>query len=911
LFLKILKNMKKITLLTAFLVSFVGFSQNRQDIQNYLDANRTKLGLSAQDVSDWIIESEGSSSTTKITNYRIVQRYQGIEVFDAQSNVWVKDGKAFNMGNRFRSNVAQKVNTTTPTLSVIQGITAAYSRLGITPAGTFSVKETLANGRLLLTDGVHEDPITAKLAFQEMADNKFKLAWAFQLFTPDAQHYWDIRIDAIDGSVLGKNDLTINCQFGDSRHKHADFKNNFNFEAQAFTGGNASMLVNPGTYRVIPFNYESPNHHAFELISTTGNALASPNGWHDANTIGGTNAALRFNYTRGNNVLAQEDANGDNGTGIRPDGGAGLLFDFPYGGQTLQPTAYTSAATTNLFYMANIMHDIWYNYGFDEANANFQQSNLGRGGVASATGDYVQADSQDGYSQTTATLNNANFTPTNDGVRPRIQMFLWDAGAPPTNFISINTPSGIGPFAATTNVFEGTDRIPVPAAPNGITSDLALYENAPNPNTNPISIHNACVAPTNAFDVAGKIVLIRRGNCNFSNKVFNAQQAGALAAIVYDTVPNNPVRLSMSSTGILGINIPAVFVTKEIGDQLIAQMALGPVNLKLEVPADLYLYADGDFDNGIVGHEYGHGISNRLVGGGAAGCMTNYEQMGEGWSDWFALMNQLKAGDNGAEKREIATFAINQPTTGFGLRDFPYSTDLTINPRTFADSNAEIPVDATDTGYRYVVGEFWASVLWDLTWAYVDKYGFDADVYNGTGGNNKVMRLVADALKMDTCNKACIVTGRNNLIAADQATTGGQDFCLITDVFARRGVGLNATSGVDGTLSGSNSPNDQIEDFTPFPVGPNCTLAVDYFKNENMVRVYPNPSNGLVNIRINQLVGKVNFQIVDLNGRVVYNQTDDHFNIERTVNLSSFQSGVYILKVVGDNLNYSQKLIKK
>jgi len=894
--------MKKITLLTAFLFSLAGFSQtNKQNIQSYLDANREKLGLTADDVSDWMIESEGSSKTTKITNYRVVQRYQGIEIFDAQSNVWVKDDKVINMGNRFKSNIARKVNTTTPSLTMFQALASAYSQLGITAPGTFSVSEPLANKRFLLSDG-KQDQITAKLAYQQTADDQLKLSWALQFYSPDGQHYWDIRIDALNGTILEKRDLTLSCNFDKKEHSHYDYKKNFSFENTIFGNSNASMLVvNPGTYRVIPFNYESPNHHSFELITTAGNTLASPQGWHDANALGGTNAALKFTYTRGNNVLAQEDANGDNGTGVRADGGAGLTFDFPYGGPDALPTTYTSAATTNLFYMNNIMHDVWYQYGFDEANGNYQQNNYGRGGTTSVTGDYVQADSQDGYSQTTATLNNANFSPTNDGVRPRIQMFMWTLGAPPTNYITVNSPASIaGQFAATTNVFEGTDRIPVPAAPNGITTDLALYENAPNPNTNTVSIHNACVAPTNPFDVSGKIVLIRRGNCNFSNKVKNAQDAGALAAIVYDTVPNNPVRLSMSSTGLLGITIPAVFVTKEIGEQLIAEMANGPVNLKLEVPAGLYLYADGDFDNVVIGHEYGHGISNRLVGGGSSGCMTNYEQMGEGWSDWFGLMNQIKAGDTGADPKEIGTYVINQPTTGFGLRDFPYSTDMTINPRTLVDSNAPNPdpTDPTDTAYRYVVGEYWASCLWDLTWAYIDQYGFDPDIYNGTGGNNKVMQLVADALKLETCNQTSIINGRNNLIAADQAATGGANYALIANVFSRRGAGLNASSG------SVNDSNDQTEDFTP--------LATQDFKpNANAnVRVYPNPTSGAVTIRVNKFAGKLNIQIVDTNGRTVYNQADDNFNTEKTINISGLQSGVYILKIVGDQLNYSQKVIR-
>ena len=39
-------------------------------------------------------------------------------------------------------------------------------------------------------------------------------------------------------------------------------------------------------------------------------------------------------------------------------------------------------------------------------------------------------------------------------------------------------------------------------------------------------------------------------------------------------------------------------------------------------------------------------------------------------------------------------------------------------------------------------------------------------------------------------------------------------------------------------------------------------------------------------------------------------ELDERFNIERTLNLSSFQAGVYILKVSGDNVNYTQKLVK-
>jgi extracellular elastinolytic metalloproteinase len=897
--------MKKITLLLALMLGFVANSQsNRQLIQSYLEANKAKFELTSQDITDWELISEVPGSGTGITSCNIMQRHQGIQVYNALSNVAVKNGQVLNYGNNFYSNIASKVNTITPSLTAIQAITSAYSKLVIPAIPNFVVTETTDARTMKISDGLQEDPISAKLVYQVMPNRSLKLAWYFQFYSPDAKNAWDIRIDATNGAILEKRDLMISCSFGKGNHENHNHKKEFDFSSNVFYKSNAALVPTPATYRAIPYNYASPNHSPFQSITTVGNTLASPNGWHDANTLTGTSAALKFTYTRGNNVLAQEDADGNNGNGIRPDGTANLNFDFPYVngvGQTLQPTSYTPASTTNLFYMNNVMHDVWYQYGFTEASGNFQQNNLGRGGVTSATGDYVLADAQDGYSQTTPTLNNANFAALNDGQRPRMQMFMWTFGAPPTDFITINSPASIaGPIAATTNVFEGTDRIPVPAAPNGIVADLAQFDNALVQPT--FSGHSACQPVTNPFDVDGKIVLIRRGGCFFSNKVKRAQDAGALAVIMMDSIPNNPQRLNMSSTGLLGITIPAVFVTKEIGDGLVAELANGPVNAKLEIPTGLYQYADGSFDNGIISHEYGHGISNKLVGGGTlATCMTNLDQMGEGWSDFFALMMQLKPGETGAEARTIATYAINEPNTGGGLRDFPYSTDMTINPRTYASTISPVPTLATDTAHRYKIGEFWASVLWDLNWKYIQKYGYDDNIYTGTGGNNKFMRLVLDALKLSTCNQTSIVTGRDNLLAADLATTGGVDHDMIANAFVIRGVGLNASTG------DVNDCSDQVEDFTPIPSN---GLATNFFDYNKQIRVYPNPSNGLYNIRINKLVGKVTIQVVDLNGRLVYNQTDEKFNTEKTIDLSAYQSGIYVLKVSGIDLNYSEKLIK-
>ena len=907
--------MKRIILLFALLLCLTGFSQtSKQKIQSRLNTDMKKFGLTNKDVADWIIESETKSETTKITNYYIVQRHQGIEIFNAQSNISMKNGNVINIGNNFKKDIDKKVNATIPTLSVIEAIASAYSRLGITNPTSFTIAETINDKSFKLSDGIQEDLISGKLVYQSTKDEKLKLAWAFQFYSPDGKHLWDLRIDALNGVLLEKNDLTISCNFGSLKQNSYPTNYPFYFKENVVENSLVSTVeTNAGSYRVIPFNYESPNHSPFQLIASPSNAIASPNGWHNTNSLSGTNPTFIYTSTRGNNVNAQEDANGNNGTGISPDGGPSLNFNFPYGGQTSQPTDYTSASTTNLFYMSNIMHDVWYQYGFNELSGNFQKDNLGRGGTTSFIGDDVLADSQDGYSQAVATLNNANFSTPSDGSRPRMQMYLWNDGAPPTNYITVNSPASIaGLKVATTNVFEGTDRILVPASPNGISSKLVLYKNNPTPP----GYNSACQAPTNAADLIGKIALIKRGGCFFNLKVKNAQEAGAIAVIVMDTIANNPVRLSMSSTGTLGITIPAVFITKELGDVFIAEMEVGNVNIKLEVPSGLYLYADSSFDNGIIAHEYAHGISNRLTGGPAnTSCLTAPEQMGEGWSDWVALMMQLKTGDSGASPRGIGTYAINENTSGGGIRTYRYSTDMTINPLTFKDTNGKTFIDSDDGIEKvrvHTVGEVWATTLWDLTWAYIGKYGFSSDIYNGIGGNNKVMQLVIDAMKIQPCNPS-FIQARDAIIAADQATTGGQDYCMIWKVFARRGLGINASSGDNsGDRTNIAAINDQVENFVEPAAGANCTLAVNQFINNDNISVYPNPApKGQINIRINQYVGKINIQIADLSGRIVYKVTDSNFNIEKSINLNSLQKGMYIIKVDNETMNFTEKIIIK
>jgi len=219
---------------------------------------------------------------------------------------------------------------------------------------------------------------------------------------------------------------------------------------------------------------------------------------------------------------------------------------------------------------------------------------------------------------------------------------------------------------------------------------------------------------------------------------------------------------------------------------------------------------------------------------------------------------------------------------------------MTINPVTFGMTNTfAVP---------HGVGSIWASMLWDLTWAYVAKYGYNSNIYSGNGGNNKVLQIVVDALKLQPCFPS-FVDGRDAILAADQAITGGQDSCLIWQVFARRGLGLGATSG------DTFSSNDQTESFEVPAPGPNCTLGLEYNQNEDLMFVYPNPSNGSFMLKINAFTGLINYEVFDINGRKISERNEIDFVNETSIELGSIQSGVYFIKISADDFSTTKKII--
>ncbi len=951
--------MKKITLIASLFIGFFGYSQsNTERIQKYLDSNVSKFGLSTKESKDWFVEAISTSETTGIENCVVKQTFNGIEIYESFYYFWIKNGEIINNPEVFKTNFSSKANAVAPTLTVNQAFEGMLTQLN-EPTFSTSILESKENYKFKLSNGaLNEDPINARLIYFQINEDSYRLAWSYEFYSQNVDHLWNVQVDAVNGKVLRKKDMVVRCGFSKKNHnEHSHNSNNThsleNFQKTFFKQEEAAAMLTPGTtnYKVVPYNYESPGHYLADfpantfggrivitnpekttsIRSTFGTpsvavAAASPNGWHNTNnTIGGGTITTQFAYTRGNNVLASSDyfdvdlSNPTTYTSASTGTYPSLTFDYAYGGSGVNPSSYISAATTNLFYMNNIMHDLWYQYGFNEANRNFQTVNYGRGGTAS---DQVMADAQDGSQKAvTATagpdLNNANFATPADGTRPRMQMYLWDGA--PANSVSFtinsalpNNPAGIvGVKLARDNRFVQAAPYHVYAPAGGLTSDLVLYQDATPDGT------DGCETATNAAVLNGKIAVIRRGTCSFIQKVENAQAAGAAAVLIINNVAD-PVDIYMGGNDEApSITIPSFSINQADGEAIITALASNTINVTITGPNPAFIANDGDFDNGIVAHEYGHGISTRLVGGG--GGLRSAEQPGEGWSDWFALMMLIKPGDTSTNAKGIGTWASSEPTTGNGIREYKYTTDMTVNPHTYGSTNLEF-IDTTNptTGepvqqiLPHGVGSIWCAMLWDLSWSYINKYGYSSDIFAGTAGNNRVMQLIIDALKLTPANPS-FVQCKAAIIAADQATTGGQDYCLITQVFARRGLGQGASAGTNGTSGAISEIQDQTESFTLEPAGPNCTagsfLATTEFENNNFLNIFPNPTNGELFIHTSKEINRADIDIIDMNGRVVYSEKAVNLTTTKVFNLNYLQSGVYVLKIKGEGLNLVKKLV--
>jgi extracellular elastinolytic metalloproteinase len=192
-----------------------------------------------------------------------------------------------------------------------------------------------------------------------------------------------------------------------------------------------SSLVQHETGGTIYDNYPGapqggqPRHVSFDPTPE------SPDGYVDPTGALGTGITTFGNNANAHANWSNFEVPADQGPRpISPTGQFDYVFADHWGTSKCDPTSYPQdqeAASTNLFYQHNRIHDEYYELGFTESAGNFQVNNHGTDGMGGdAIQGLVQAGALSGGSPTYTGRDNAYMLTLPDGIPPWSGMFLWE-----------------------------------------------------------------------------------------------------------------------------------------------------------------------------------------------------------------------------------------------------------------------------------------------------------------------------------------------------------------------------------------------------------------------------------------------------------------------------------------------------
>jgi large repetitive protein len=569
-------------------------------------------------------------------------------------------------------------------------------------------------------------------------------------------------IAADNGRVLEKHDLTQHETFNYRVFAKDDG------DLRPFDGPTESYLPHPtGTPDGFEPAFADPNLIPVESLNTPHDVWLAA----DATETVGNNVDAYVDYTAPDGLTVPGD--------FRANTTSALTFDRVYDtdGEPTVSQDQSKAAITNLFYVINWLHDYFYDSGFDESARVAQADNYGRGGADAVAGDSMKAEAQDGAFA--GSRNNANMNTPSDGLRPRMQMFLW-AGADIERTLTVagvehaSNTAGWGPrnFDLTAEAVLVDDGVSTPAP--GSTSD-------------------ACQTPfANAAAVAGKIAVLDRGNCNFTVKVQNAQANGAVGVILVNNAANQPAP-GLGGTPTAPITIPTLSTTLEAGVIIKTAIATPGTNATLHRVAQVEV--DGDLDNGIISHEWGHYFHHRLTNCTTTQCAAE----SEGWGDFIALHTLINAED--VADLDGATFStagyagrgITENAFFYGIRRYPYTHDTAINPLSFQHIQASATLPASPPPHAggpnnevHNAGEIWTLMLYEAYRAVLDAHPFE-------DARRRMADYIVAGLIMAPVNATYTET-RDSILLAASTLHNGEDVTAMAEAFAFRGAGTCAVS---------------------------------------------------------------------------------------------------------------------
>ena len=518
--------------------------------------------------------------------------------------------------------------------------------------------------------------------------------------------------------------------------------------------------------RVPDCRSRAPPTATASLVTNAADPRASPFGWHDTNGAAGP----EFFVTRGNNVHAYTDIDANNvaDPGSDPIGGGTLTFDFPLD-LTQQPSTYRPGCRHQPVLL-------------EQRHARRDARLRLRRAVGQLPGEQLRqrrrwATTMCGPRRRTAA---ARTTPTSahqsmacgHGCR------CSSGRSPLPNFVTVHSPAGRRRrlHASRATVRPAADARPVSPAPPSLANDGV------GPRRTATAVSRSSASPR-AASRSSTGAPARSGS-----RSLTAQTAGAVGVIVANNVAGQPDH-DGSWRRRQPVTIPAVMVSQEDGTLFKANL---PLSVTLRSTRALYqprLRSGRGRDHARVRTRHLQPPDRR----------AEHRQLSEQRRADGRRLERLVChhaddasvgyADDAARHWALCGF---QPADGDGIRPTPYTTDMTVNPSTYA-SVANVAQISPPHGIGYV----WNTMLWEVYWNLVDRYGYNANIYGGwsTGGNNLALQLVMDGMKFQPCRPG-FVDGRNAILQADMALTGGANQCEIWRGFAKRGLGVQRQPGL-------------------------------------------------------------------------------------------------------------------
>lgn len=386
-----------------------------ETLRSFIKENNDLLGMSDAQADTLKVTIDQTNPDGNLSFARLEQVINGVSVYQAEvTAAFNKRGEMFRVVNKLAPGL-EGANISQDFGDPANAVRGAAANVNYELQANDTVANQAASDDLKVRFGAGGDwDITAEKMYFPIEPGVARAAWRVLIWKPVNAYY--VLVDAETGTMLLRENIT------------KDQTQTATFNVYANTTSMIKSLDNPAPLTPGPIDPSQGTQGAIQsrtnvtLVGNEGDLSFNNLGWINDNANSGNG------WTDGNNVEAGLDRVTPNGVDA-PVSGTNRVFNFSYnpapgnpapGEEPLTP-AYQNGAVTNLFYVTNRYHDELYKLGFTEQFENYQHDNFGRGGLGN---DRISAEAQD-----SSGTNNANFSPTADGTRGRMQMYIW---TPPT-----------------------------------------------------------------------------------------------------------------------------------------------------------------------------------------------------------------------------------------------------------------------------------------------------------------------------------------------------------------------------------------------------------------------------------------------------------------------------------------------